>query len=160
MKNLVVYFSLEGNTEFVAQSIKENIECDILKLVPKKNYSTGKIGKYFWGGRSVLLKEKPELLNTDIDIAGYKNLIIGTPVWCSTYAPPLKTFFSEYEIKYKNIALFACHAGGGADKCFENIKKVLDCNNFIGNISFNEPLKGNKEKIEEEISEWILKIIK
>lgn len=160
MKNLVVYFSLEGNTKFIAQSIAENIECDVLELRPKKAYSKGKVGKYFWGGKSVVLKEKPELMNDNLDLSAYKNLIIGTPVWVSTYAPPLDTLFSKNQIKYKNIALFACHGGGGAEKCFKNIQNLLENNNFIGTISFKEPLKGDKEKIKKEISEWILKIIK
>ncbi|MGN0144500.1 MAG: flavodoxin family protein [Clostridium sp.] len=160
MKNLVVYYSLEGNTKFVAKSIAENIECDILELIPKRAYSSSRIGKYFSGGRSVLLKQKPELINKNLDLSGYKNIIIGTPVWCGTYAPPLSTLFSKNEIKYKNIALFACHGGGGAEKCFKNIKSVLDYNNFIGSISFKEPLKNDKEKVKKEVSDWITKIIK
>lgn len=79
MKNLIIYFSLEGNTKFIAESIAEEIECDIMELIPSKKYSTGKIGKYFWGGKSVMFKEKPELINAQLDISNYKNIIIGTP---------------------------------------------------------------------------------
>ena len=160
MKNLIVYFSLEGNTKFISQSIAKDIECDILELIPEKSYSTGKIGKYFWGGRSVLFKEKPKLINEDVNINNYKNIIIGTPVWCNTYAPPFNTFFANHDIKYKNIALFACHGGGGAEKCFKSFKNILKDNNFIGDISFLDPLKDDIEKVEKEISDWVVKIIK
>ena len=33
MKNLIVYFSLEGNTKFIAQAMEQEIQCDILDLV-------------------------------------------------------------------------------------------------------------------------------
>ena len=160
MKNLVVYFSLEGNTKFLVEAIAKEIECDVLELKPKKAYSKGRISKYFSGGRSVFFKQKPELISKDVDINNYKNIIIGTPIWCGTYAPPIDTFISNNKIKYKNVAIFACHGGGGADKCFNNLKSILKDNNIIGKISFVDPLKGNKEKSAQDIREWIVKIIK
>ncbi len=36
MKNLVVYYSLEGNTAYVAERIKSRMGADTLRLVPKK----------------------------------------------------------------------------------------------------------------------------
>ncbi|ETI90563.1 flavodoxin family protein [Clostridium butyricum] len=160
MKNLIIYFSLEGNTKFIAESIAEEIECDIMELIPSKKYSTGKIGKYFWGGKSVMFKEKPELINSQLDISNYKNIIIGTPVWCGTYAPPFNTFLSNFEIKYKNIALFACHGGGGAEKCFDNFKNELTENNFLGDISFVDPIKNQREECSQKAKEWIKSLIR
>ncbi|MDO5517301.1 MAG: flavodoxin [Clostridium sp.] len=158
MKNLIVYFSLDGDTKFIADCIKEVIDCDILELAPKKKYSTGNFGKYFWGGRSVLLRQKPELINNDIDLKNYKNIIIGTPIWCGTYAPPFNTFIMNNEIKYKNIALFACHGGGGAEKCFSKFRDELKDNNFIGEISFVEPLKRDKDNCMKKVQEWAKKL--
>ena len=37
-KDLVVYYSLESNTEYVASVLKEKIGTDLLKLVPRKAY--------------------------------------------------------------------------------------------------------------------------
>ena len=55
----------------------------------------------------------------------------------------------------KNIALFACHGGGGANKCFNNYKKELSNNNFIGEIDFIDPLlKDTEENIQKSIK-WI-----
>lgn len=160
MKNLIVYYSLEGNTKFIAESIAEEIECDILELVPKKAYPTGRISKFFWGGRSVIFKEKPELINEDVNLENYKNIIIGTPIWCGTYTPPFNTFLLNHKMKYKNIALFACHGGGGADKCFADFKKALPDNNFIGEISFADPIKGRKEEDSQKAKEWVKSIIR
>ena len=61
MKTLVVYYSLEGNTEYVAEKIREAVGADLLKLVPKKAYHDKGLAKFFWGGKSAVMAEKPEL---------------------------------------------------------------------------------------------------
>ena len=53
MKTLVVYFSLEGNTDYVAEMIKEKTGADLLRLVPKKAYHDKGFAKFFWGGKSI-----------------------------------------------------------------------------------------------------------
>ena len=57
-KDLVVYYSLEGNTEYVASVLKEKIGADLLKLVPKKAYHDKGLAKFFWGGKSAVMAEK------------------------------------------------------------------------------------------------------
>lgn len=49
MKNLVVFYSLEGNTKLIADTIVEKINADILELKPKKKYPNLGFKKYFWG---------------------------------------------------------------------------------------------------------------
>ena len=48
-KDLVVYYSLEGNTEYVAEKIREKTGADLLKLVPKKAYHDKGLAKFLWG---------------------------------------------------------------------------------------------------------------
>ena len=157
MKNLIVYYSLEGNSKSIAEIIEKELECDVMELKPKKEYSKGRFSKFLSGGKGIFTKEKPELINTHKDLSGYDNIVIGSPVWCGTYAPPISTFISKYknDMDGKNIAVFACHGGGGADKLFNNLKKELNNNKFIGNIDFKEPLKRDKVEVKVEIKKWI-----
>ena len=59
MKTLVVYFSLEGNTAYVADTIRDKTGADLLRLVPKKAYHDKGFAKFFWGGKSAVMAEKP-----------------------------------------------------------------------------------------------------
>lgn len=63
MKDLVVYFSLEGNTQYVAERIKEQTGADLSRLVPKKAYQDKGFAKFFWGGKSAVMAEKPALVD-------------------------------------------------------------------------------------------------
>jgi len=41
MQRIIVYFSLEGNTEYIADEMAKELSSDKLRLVPKKAYATG-----------------------------------------------------------------------------------------------------------------------
>lgn len=58
MKSLIVYFSLEGNTEYIAEKLAKDIEAATLKLVPKKTYHTSGFAKFFWGAEKAFAKLK------------------------------------------------------------------------------------------------------
>jgi len=151
MKAVIVYYSLEGNTKYVVDTIANTINADVIELKPKKVIPNSGFKKFLWGGKSVIFKEKPELLNGKIDLSTYDTVILGTPIWAGTFAPPLRTFLSECSIQGKQIFLFACHAGGGGDKCFENIKTLIPGNTIKGVADFVNPLSAEnqaKDKIQ------------
>ena len=147
MSTLVVYFSFDGNTKFIAEKIAETINADIIELKTSKNYPTEGFAKYFWGGKSVIFGEKPKLTNDRIDLNRYDTILIGTPVWAGSYTPPIKSFIKQYKIQGKRIALFASHGGNGAEKCFAKLKEALPGNEFIGETAFVEPKKNPEDSL-------------
>ncbi|MEM1484880.1 flavodoxin [Oscillospiraceae bacterium PP1C4] len=153
MSTLVVYFSFDGNTKFIAEKIAKTINADVIELKTSKKYPKKGFQKYFWGGQSVIFGEKPKLTNESIDLSRYKTIIIGTPIWAGLYTPPIKSFLSQYKIQDKLIALFACHGGGGAKKCFAKLKGELSENRMIGEIDFPEPRK-NQEESSAKAAKW------
>ena len=46
MRTLIVYFSLEGNTAYIADELARRLEADTLRLVPREAYHTGGFKKY------------------------------------------------------------------------------------------------------------------
>ena len=47
MKKIVIFYSLEGNTTFVAKAISEAIDADILELKPKKDLNPKSFLRFF-----------------------------------------------------------------------------------------------------------------
>ena len=60
-KILIVYYSLTGNTRFIAECLQEKLKADIQQIVPKKDVKPKGGMKYFWGGYKVIMKKKPSL---------------------------------------------------------------------------------------------------
>lgn len=123
MKAIVVYYSLDGNTKFVAEKIAARLNADTLELKPVKPYPTGKISKFFWCGKSASFREKPQLEDYAFRAEDYSAVIVGTPLWAGTIAPPLRTFLGDNDISKKRIAAFICCSGGSAEKAFGTIRE-------------------------------------
>ena len=157
MKSLIVFYSLEGHTKFIANIIAEELQCDLLELKPEKEIPKTGFRKFFWGGKSAIFKEKPTLQNKIPNLKEYDTILIGTPIWASTYAPPVNTFVSDNEIKQKKFCFFACHGGGGAKKCFKKLEGVLAGNIILGTIDFIDSNDDEKEK-RDKVKSWLASI--
>ncbi len=151
MKTAIVYYSLEGNTQYTADKIanilKETCEIDILRIEPEKSYPNKGFKKFFWGGKSAVMAETPTLQPYEFDAAQYDRMIFGTPVWASTFTPPIRTFINENPaVKEKQIAVFTCFSGGGADKALKKLKEYLCVESFAAELILVDP----KDKVKEE----------
>ena len=127
MKTAIVYYSLNGNTGFVASEIAEKLGAELIRLVPKKAFPDAGFKKFIWGGKSAVMKEKPELEPYEFDAAEFDRVIFGTPVWASRFTPPIRTFIADNAdaLKGKRFAAFTCFSGGGADKALARLKELL-----------------------------------
>lgn len=159
MKVAVIFYSFEGNTKKIATEIAEEFNADIFELkVVRNTVPKGGFMKFFWGGKQVFMKEKPELEEIDIKIDDYDLIFIGTPVWSFTYSPAIRSFFSKYEIKGKKIGLFCSHSGG-LKNTMQDLKSCLPENEFITEFDIIDPLK-NQVESEQKIEAWINSIKK
>ena len=154
MKTLVVFYSLEGNSEFVAGVIAKKLQADIVKLETVKPFQTEGFGKFFKGGMSVVFKSKPKLKNQNVNVSQYDNIIIGTPVWASGYSAPVNSFINQYKFTGKKVALFLTSGGPDVEKCFAKMKKALGENDYVGQIDFIEPLKKGKDEAAKTAEKW------
>lgn len=146
MKTLIVYYSLEGNTEFAANQIAAAIGADTLRLEPVKAYPSSGFRKFLWGGKSAVMAEKPELMPYDFQPERYERIIIGFPVWAGNIAPPLRTFLQENDLSEKHIAAFACQSGAGADKAFGKLKTCLGTDKLDAELVLIDPKKKPSEE--------------
>lgn len=159
MKTAIVYYSMSGNTKYVADKIADEIkaseEVDIIRIEPNKAYPDKGAKKFLWGGKSAVMGEKPALLPYEFKIETYDRIIFGTPVWASTFAPPLRTFINENpDVKNKKIAVFTCFSGGGADKAIDKMKKYIGIEKFEAELILTDPKDNVKEEDNVKISEF------
>ena len=153
MKTAIVYYSLNGNTESVANAVAEKLGADVIRLTPKKAFPDSGFKKFLWGGKSAVMKEKPELEPYEFDAEKYDRVIIGTPVWASRFTPPIRSFVSDNAeaLKGKRFAVFTCFSGGGADKAIARLKELLGIGAFDAELVLVDP----KDKPNDENAEKI-----
>jgi flavodoxin len=152
MKTLIVYYSLEGNTDFIAKKLASEMDADLERLKPKNDIEGKSFKKFFWGGKQVLFGEMPELESFELNLEEYDLIIFGTPVWAGSFTPAFKTLFSKYSFENKRVAVFCCH-DGGKGKIFEKFKTELKDSNIIAETEFVKTSK-NRETRQKEAGKW------
>ena len=146
IKNLIVYYSFEGSSRLIAENIAKVLDADVLECKTVKNLKSKGFSKYFWGGRQVLFKKKPDLEKFEKNPINYYFIVIGTPVWSYNYSPAIRSFLSLIRLKDKKIALFCCHEGG-IGKTLDNLKSELSENKIIDEMDFKNVAKNKEENI-------------
>ena len=160
MKNTVVYYSLTGNTDLTANKIAEKLGADLIRIKPEKEYPDSGAKKFLWGGKSAVMKEEPKLLPYSFDAGEYDRIIFGTPVWASTFTPPIRSFVNENReaLNGKRFAVFTCFSGGGADKAIKKLAKLLDTEAFDAELILVDP-KDKPDPVNDEKTEAFIKAL-
>lgn len=144
-KILVVYYSLEGNTEFVAKEIGRCTDADLVRLVPEKEIPTSGFGKYFFGGKAALTRSFTHLKPFAENPEEYDTIVIAGPVWAGTYPPAIGTFLNEHRFRGKNVYLAATSKSGNAGKFFRDLEGKLAGNQIRSVLSVTNPLKDQEQ---------------
>ena len=64
------------------------------------------------GQRDLQQPKAPAIKEMNLDLSKYDPIYVGTPIWFSTFAPPVRTFLQSYDFKGKTVALFCTHGQG------------------------------------------------
>lgn len=162
MKTAIIYYSMLGNTKYVVEQIKSCLgnaqDIDVIRIEPQKAYPDKGAMKFFWGGKSAVMGEKPKLVPYEFDVEKYDRIIVGTPVWASNFVPPIRTFLNENpSISKKKIAAFACCSGDG-QKALDRLKKYIDIEAFVSELILIDPKDKPDAKNNDKIKTFCDKI--
>lgn len=143
MKDLVVYYSLDGNTKKAAEAIAASLHADVLEIRTKKPGPHGK-GRYLSGGFQALFGVCPVIVPADRNLAAYDRIILGTPVWAGKCAPAVRTFLRDYDVRDKVKGLFVLSRSGKSDGCVLQLRKKLPAIQSVASL-YDEKAAGAKD---------------
>lgn len=160
MKALVVYYSMSGNAKMIAKAVGKDLGADTLALYPVKTYPDKGFKKYFWGGKSAVMGQKPKLQPYIFDAEKYDTIIFGSPVWASSFAPPLRTFIEDNRaaLENKRFAAYVCYMGSGDQKALAKLKKLLGTESLAAELSLIEPKDGKESETAVKIKSFCEKL--
>ncbi len=160
-KSLIIYFSRagenysvgyidKGNTEVVAEYVRELTGADMFKVEPLVPYSK----EY-----DICIKEAKERVgNAPIkeminDISQYEVIYIMTPIYWGTYAPEIETAIKDLNFTGKTIRIITTHEGSGLGNVANDLRNICK-GAIISNDSLaivGSQVKNSKSKVES----WI-----
>lgn len=162
-KSIVIYFSRadenyavgnieKGNTEVIAEYIKEITGADLFKVDPLKPYS-----KNYKECCEEALQEKkqnarPELKKYLKDILEYEVIYIGSPIYWGTMPMSMFTQLEKFNFSNKMIKVFTTHEGSGLGSVVEDVRKICKGANILDSLAIQgSTVYSAKEKVEN----WI-----
>lgn len=154
MSMLIVYYSLDKNTELLAKLIAKETGADTAELKPIKPYPKSGPAKMIVGGCAAISGDEPKLIDIP-DVSKYDTLFLGSPVWAGTFSPPMKTFLKNADLNGKRIAIFVSHSGGTPDGCIRKFKEELEKCEIIGEIGVISPLKKKIDDLENTVHHFV-----
>ncbi len=158
MKPLVVYFSLSGNTKFIAENIAAETGADILEIRTMVPYRPGSRSMNIKAFIQVFMRSAPRLRFFDRNPNSYEIIFIGSPVWVGTYSPAIRSFFKKIVLKDKKVAVFCCHSGR-AGRMLYDMKERLAGSDVVGEKSFYKPLTFEKTRNAHTARGWARGIV-
>lgn len=148
-KTLIIYYSLEGNVDFVAHALAKELNADIFRLETVKEYPKKGLAKFFHGGKDVVSNSCPELKALPETLSPYEQIVLGTPVWASRPAAPLNTLFANIDFAGKKVAAFASAGGDNVGKTFDVIAAKLKNATLGATAAFKNPAKTPETALEK-----------
>jgi len=120
MKTLIVFYSRSGNTRMLALELKKCLKADLDEVKSKDR--KGALGFLMAGKDSIFSKNPP--ISYKKNPSKYDLVVIGTPVWTYTMAPPIRTYLTENKRKFKKVAFFCTMNSSGDKITFKNMEKL------------------------------------
>lgn len=128
-KTLIVYFSwsTSGNTEKMANTIKERTGGDILEIEPAVAYPTD----YNECGDVALVERdenaRPQIANLPDSIDEYDTIFIGYPIWWHTAPMIIGTFLENFDLSGKEVYPFTQSASMDTEQFENSMDFVREC---------------------------------
>ena len=159
-KRLILYFSRadenyavgyidKGNTEIVAEFVRELTGADMFKVEPTvpyaKDYKTCiEEAKKRVGNAPI--KEKPT------DISAYDTIFIMSPIYWGTCAPEMETALTGLDFAGKTVRVISTHEGSGLGSMVSDVKRLCKGADVKPGLA----VKGSQAKSsKQKVADWL-----
>ncbi|MDR0220412.1 MAG: hypothetical protein LBI54_03280 [Lachnospiraceae bacterium] len=121
MKTLILYYSYSGKTKAIAEKLAAEKSADLAEIKDVKR--PGTLKAYLSGCPAALKGKAWPIQMLDVDMAGYDQLYLLSPVWAGN-PPPAVNAVLEKLPKGKAVAVTMVSASGGS-KCRERVEAAI-----------------------------------
>ena len=103
-KNLILYYSLTGNTKAGCEALQRELGADIMEIKDLRKRS-GKWG-FFKTAIASLVGKHTKIEPEKVDLAGYNNIILGSPIWTGKLSMAIRTVIDRNRFNGKKVIIY------------------------------------------------------
>lgn len=149
---LVAYFSRSGNTRVIAGLIHRGLHTDLFEIRPATAYPEDYLATVEQARQERDSGFEPALEATVPNMAAYRTLFLGFPIWGETAPPIVRSFLSVHDLAGKTLVPFNTHGGYGLG----NSRSVLASHAPGATILDGFVLEADQERrTMEQVNTWL-----
>lgn len=151
-ETLVVYYSRTGNTRVVAGQIRRARSADLLEIRTAEPYPEDYEQTVAQASRETAAGFEPALAAGMPDMAGYRTVFLGFPIWGQTMPPAVRSFLKAHAWGGKTIRPFVTHGGYGVG----NSMSVLETHSIGGRRARPFVMEADQERRTlARVTDWL-----
>ncbi|MEE3477848.1 MAG: flavodoxin [Methanomethylophilus sp.] len=169
-KNLVIYYSrkgqnyfggsirsvAKGNTEYVAEFIRDAIGADLFEVDTVKTYSADYMTCTEEAKAELRENARPELKAYLDSIDGYDNVFVCGPCWWGTYPMAIFSQLEKLDWKGKKVFAVMTHEGSGLGSCERDLGKICKGAEIVDGLAVSGSSASSSQK---KVSDWAKKMV-
>lgn len=151
---LVAYYSAQGHTEAVAQTIADELGADLFEITPTEPYSDDDLN--YNDPDSRVSREHEDEGMRDVELTqvtldgwdGYDTVLVGYPIWWGIAAWPVDNFIAGNDWGGKTVIPFCTSASSGLGQSGELLAEAA------GTGDWQEGRRFSQNADEDEVRSW------
>lgn len=165
---LIVYLSRTGNTEAVAEIIRQEVGGTLVELKLETPYPENYDAIVAQVDRENETGYLPPLKTKIENIQDYDTVFVGFPTWDMQLPPPMKSFLTEYDLGGKTVIPFNTNGGYGLGSSIQQIEALCPECNILEIFSARGGLERDgiylaieaerREKVHAKVIDWLQRI--
>ncbi|MHC5372683.1 flavodoxin [Enterococcus sp. LJL120] len=121
----IIYYSLTGTTETVAQEIQTQTNGDLFALQTVEAYPENYSAVADLVQQQQADEEFPELQPLEVDLSAYETIFIGSPIWFGSSSLPLQQWLMQNDLSGKTVCPFFTSGSSGIASAMTEIENLI-----------------------------------
>ena len=122
-KTLILYYSLTGNTRAGCEALQKELDASIMEIKDLRK-RTGKWG-FFKTAIGSLVGRHTKIEPEKVDLTGYQNIILGSPIWTGKLSMAVRTFIDRNRFDGKKVIIYTTTNAFEKEKYKEKSRKLV-----------------------------------
>ena len=169
-KTLVIYYSRrgqnyargsivnlkKGNTEYIAEFIRDAVSADLFEIRTVKEYSTDYTTCTQEAKEELRNNARPELKEYLKSLDQYDNIVVAGPCWWGTFPCAVFTQLEKLDFTGKKVFSVMTHEGSGMGKSVSSLREYCKNADVYAGIAISG---SSCPMAEKEVRDWALKTL-
>ena len=154
---MIIYYSLTGNTKYIAEKIREKTGGDVFEIETVRTYPPEYSALTEEAKRELQTGDLPPLKKNPPDMSSYDLILVGSPVWWYTVSTPVMSFLRQADFTGKKVSAFCTHEGG-IGKFSPDFKEQTKNAVVLEGLDLYKPRRARKGEVDKALDTWLGKL--